>query len=44
MIVMDGVDSGSDAHHAGGDGAEESGDCPSYMVSDFKTMLVVETK
>ncbi len=33
------VDSGSDA---GGDGAEESGDCPSYMVSDFKTMLVVE--
>ncbi len=36
---MDGMDSGSDA---GGDGAEESGDYPSYMVSDFKTMLVVE--
>ncbi len=38
-IVMDGVDSGSDA---GGDRAEESADCPSYMVSDFKTMLIVE--
>ncbi len=36
---MDGVDSGSDA---AGDGAEESGDCLSYMVSDFKTMLFVE--
>ncbi len=37
---MDGEGSGSDA---GGDGAEECGDCLSYMVSDFKTMLVVES-
>ncbi len=36
---MDGVGPGSDA---GGDGAEECGDWLSYMVSDFKTVLVVE--
>ncbi len=33
---MDGVGSAS------GDGAEECGDWPSYMASDFKTVLVVE--
>ncbi len=29
---------------AGGDGAEECGDCLSFMVSNFRAVMQVETK